>query len=118
MTAKLLAEKDNPQADVVWGLAATSLLLLKAEDMLEPYAPAGLEETDLFRVKQQFVYTVLLPTLLTDKGKSLVRENEDDRNAQKIIKELVAHHRKSMHGTTGSDNFQEILIRGMTWYDV
>ena len=29
VTAKLLAEKDNPQADVVWGLAATSLMLLK-----------------------------------------------------------------------------------------
>ena len=28
MTAKLLAEKNNPQADVVWGVAATSLLLL------------------------------------------------------------------------------------------
>ncbi|HET6519050.1 MAG TPA: putative 2-aminoethylphosphonate ABC transporter substrate-binding protein [Geminicoccaceae bacterium] len=43
VTAKLLAEKSNPQADVIWGLAATSLLLLKAEDMLEPYAPKGLE---------------------------------------------------------------------------
>ena len=30
VTAKLLAEKDNPQADVIWGLAATSLLLMKA----------------------------------------------------------------------------------------
>lgn len=46
MTAKLLAEKDNPQADVVWGIAATSLLLLKSEGMLEPYAPAGVEELD------------------------------------------------------------------------
>lgn len=46
MTAKLLAEKDNPQADVVWGLAATSLLLLKGEGMLEPYAPAGVEKLD------------------------------------------------------------------------
>ena len=27
VTAKLLAEKDNPQADVVWGTAATSLLI-------------------------------------------------------------------------------------------
>ena len=43
VTAKLLAEKQNPQADLIWGLAATSLLLLKQEDMLEPYAPAGLE---------------------------------------------------------------------------
>ncbi|MCC2112328.1 MAG: extracellular solute-binding protein, partial [Hyphomicrobiales bacterium] len=46
VTAKLLAEKDNPQADVVWGLAATSLLLLKSEGMLEPYAPKGVEALD------------------------------------------------------------------------
>ncbi|MBM3556061.1 MAG: putative 2-aminoethylphosphonate ABC transporter substrate-binding protein [Alphaproteobacteria bacterium] len=39
ITAKLLAEKANPQADVVMGVAATSLLVLKAEGMLEPYAP-------------------------------------------------------------------------------
>ncbi|MCZ4351909.1 putative 2-aminoethylphosphonate ABC transporter substrate-binding protein [Roseovarius aestuarii] len=46
VTAKLLAERDNPQADVVWGLAATSLLLLKSEGMLEPYAPAGVDKLD------------------------------------------------------------------------
>jgi len=46
VTAKLLAEKNNPQADLVWGLAATSLLVLKAEGMLEPYAPAGLDKLD------------------------------------------------------------------------
>ena len=46
VTAKLLAEKNNPVADVVWGLAGTSLLLLKAEGMLEPYAPAGVEKLD------------------------------------------------------------------------
>ena len=40
ITAKLLAEKD-PQADMIWGLAATSLMLLKNEGMLEPYAPPG-----------------------------------------------------------------------------
>lgn len=43
VTAKLLAEKDNPQADVVWGLAATGLLAADQQGMLEPYAPAGLE---------------------------------------------------------------------------
>ncbi len=46
VTAKLLAEKDNPQADVIWGLAATSLLLMKGEGMLEPYAPKGLAALD------------------------------------------------------------------------
>lgn len=59
VTAKLLAEKDNPQADVIWGLAATSLLLMKGEDMLEPYAPAGLEKLDAkFRDKADPPYWV------------------------------------------------------------
>src|SRR5215471_17701086 len=44
VTAKLLAEKSNPQADVVMGLAATSLLLLEKEGLLAPYAPPGLDK--------------------------------------------------------------------------
>ncbi len=46
VTAKLLAEKSNPQADIVWGLAATSLMLLKNEGMTEPYMPVGGEKLD------------------------------------------------------------------------
>jgi iron(III) transport system substrate-binding protein len=46
VTAKLLAEKANPKADVVWGLAATSLLLMKGEGMLHPYEPKGLGKLD------------------------------------------------------------------------
>jgi iron(III) transport system substrate-binding protein len=44
ITARLLAEKENRQADAVWGLAATSLLLLEQNDMLDAYAPAGLDK--------------------------------------------------------------------------
>ncbi|WP_439817191.1 putative 2-aminoethylphosphonate ABC transporter substrate-binding protein [Zavarzinia sp. CC-PAN008] len=44
VTAKLLAEKAAPVADVVWGLAATSLMLLDSEGMLMPYAPKGLDQ--------------------------------------------------------------------------
>jgi iron(III) transport system substrate-binding protein len=44
VTAKLMAEKNNPQADIVWGLAASSLVLLAAEDYFEPYAPPGVKE--------------------------------------------------------------------------
>lgn len=43
LTARLLAEKDNPQADLIWGTAATSMIIFKNEDMLEAYAPAGLD---------------------------------------------------------------------------
>lgn len=49
ITARLLAEKDNPQADAVWGLAASSLLVAEQEGILEAYAPAGLE-----RVRESF----------------------------------------------------------------
>jgi iron(III) transport system substrate-binding protein len=52
ITAKLLAEKANPQADVVLGLAATSLLVLEQEGMLTPYSPKGVE-----KLNQRFVDT-------------------------------------------------------------
>ena len=39
ITAKLLAEKANPQADVVLGVAASSLALLEQEGMLAAYEP-------------------------------------------------------------------------------
>lgn len=57
ITAKLLAEKNNPQADVIWGLAATSLLLMKSEGMLEPYKPKGVEKLD-----KKFVDSGATPT--------------------------------------------------------
>ena len=48
ITAKILAEIDagNPQADVVLGTSATSLLLVDSRGMLLPYAPKGLERLD------------------------------------------------------------------------
>ena len=41
MTAKLIAEKDNPRADVIWGLAASSVGLMAGMGMIEPYTPAN-----------------------------------------------------------------------------
>ncbi|WP_119396003.1 putative 2-aminoethylphosphonate ABC transporter substrate-binding protein [Salinibius halmophilus] len=46
ITAKLLAEKENPQADVIWGLAGTSLMVLGNEGMLASYKPQGYELLD------------------------------------------------------------------------
>jgi len=48
--AKLLAEKDNPQADLVWGTSGIGLIALKDAGMLEPYAPKGVDKVDpMFR---------------------------------------------------------------------
>ncbi len=39
MTARFLAEKDNPRADVVFGLAVTSIVLFEKQGLLETYEP-------------------------------------------------------------------------------
>lgn len=44
MTAKLLAEKNNPHAEVVWGLSGSSMALLKDQGVLKPYTPKGAGE--------------------------------------------------------------------------
>lgn len=43
VTAKLLAEKSNPVADVILGVAASSMVVFEREGMLQPYAPANLK---------------------------------------------------------------------------
>jgi len=57
VTAKLLAEKSNPQADLVWGTAASSMMILDSEEMLEPYAPLGVD-----RILPQFKSDKSVPT--------------------------------------------------------
>jgi len=46
ITARLLAEKAKPRADLVLGVAATSMEHFKAEGMLVPYVPRGFEQLD------------------------------------------------------------------------
>ncbi|HET8578161.1 MAG TPA: putative 2-aminoethylphosphonate ABC transporter substrate-binding protein, partial [Methylomirabilota bacterium] len=52
ISARFMAEKDNMQADIIWGVAATNMLQFKQAGLLVPYAPKGLERvTPLFRDK-------------------------------------------------------------------
>ena len=41
ITARFLAEKDNPRADVVLGLAVTSLIAFEKQGLMETYEPKG-----------------------------------------------------------------------------
>ncbi|HRK39953.1 MAG TPA: putative 2-aminoethylphosphonate ABC transporter substrate-binding protein [Burkholderiaceae bacterium] len=43
ITAKFLAEKAKPVADVVMGVAASSMAVFEREGLLQPYAPANLK---------------------------------------------------------------------------
>jgi iron(III) transport system substrate-binding protein len=52
IAARFMAEKDNMQAEVIWGVGATNILIFKNAGMLEPYAPKGLDKIQpLFRDK-------------------------------------------------------------------
>ena len=52
ISARFMAEKDNMQADVIWGVGATNMLQFKNAGLLEAYAPKGLERIQpLFRDK-------------------------------------------------------------------
>ena len=44
ITAKVLAEKANPQADVIMGVAATSMMVFDQESLLLAYKPKGFEK--------------------------------------------------------------------------
>ncbi|MGH7397726.1 MAG: putative 2-aminoethylphosphonate ABC transporter substrate-binding protein [Candidatus Rokuibacteriota bacterium] len=52
ISARFMAEKDNMQADVIWGVGATNMLVFKNAGLLVPYAPKGLARVQpLFRDK-------------------------------------------------------------------
>jgi len=57
ITARLIAERGNPQADVVWGTAASSMLVLDELGQLEPYTPKGIE-----RILPKFKSSKPVPT--------------------------------------------------------
>lgn len=42
--ARLLAEKDNPQADILFGAAVSGMMILDQQGMLEPYKPAEFDQ--------------------------------------------------------------------------
>jgi iron(III) transport system substrate-binding protein len=59
IAARFMAEKENMQADVIWGVAATNMLNFKQAGLLEPYKPKGYDRIlKLFRDKDDPPYWV------------------------------------------------------------
>lgn len=44
ITARLIAERDTPRADMIFGIVTSSLLLLERMNVLEPYTPKGVDQ--------------------------------------------------------------------------
>ena len=86
----LMNENDN----VSWHRSFE--LQAKAQDVYDvldaTYTPMTEEESDLFVEQQKYVYNVLESTVLTDSGKSLVKEHEGDLDAQSVYQKLCYHH--------------------------
>ena len=61
----------------------------------ENYVPDTPEKKELFTLQQEYMYAVFEKTLLTDKGKSYVREHEKDSDAQSIYQKMKEHCLKS-----------------------
>jgi hypothetical protein len=89
-------------------------------DLLQPkFSPVRIEGSNLFAEKQKFMYAIFERTLLSDKGKSLVRLHLNDYNAQKLYTALCEYSLQSAKASIDSrDLLQYITLNRLgdgTW---
>ena len=63
------------------------------EEILQPtFRPRGdADSLELFRLKNDFMYSVFNKCLLSDMGKTIVRKHLDNMNAQRVWEEFATH---------------------------
>jgi hypothetical protein len=59
------------------------------------YMPTGVEQIELFREQQLYMYAILEAKVLTDAGKAIIRRHKSTSDAQKAYVELTEHHLRS-----------------------
>ena len=70
------------------------------EEILQPtFRPRGdADSLELFRLKNDFMYSVFNKCLLSDMGKTIVRKHLDNMNAQRVWEEFATHMTTSSKG--------------------
>ena len=70
------------------------------EEILQPtFKPMGdADSLELFRLKNDFMYSVFNKCLLSDMGKTIVRKHLDNMNAQRVWEEFATHMTTSSKG--------------------
>ena len=70
------------------------------EEILQPtFRPRGdADSLELFRLKNDFMYSVFFKCLLRDMGKTIVRNHLDNMNAQRVWEEFATHMTTSSKG--------------------
>jgi len=65
-------------------------------DVFEPtYVPSTIDGATLFKEKQSFVYSMFNRCVQTDSGKSIVRDHEENYDAQAVYRKLEHHAKMS-----------------------
>ena len=95
--------KDSKQWDPWYVDTKAQARAQDVDDILDPnYKANTVEEKAVLDQKQRYMYAVFAKTLLTDKGKSLVREHEKDYNAQQIHTKLLDYAQRSTKASVES----------------
>jgi hypothetical protein len=88
--------KDDKYHDTWHRSFNTQAMAQDISDVLDQnYVPLSADDIVLFTEKQTFVYAVLESKVLTDQGKSIIRDHEHDFDAQKIYQKIKSYHLKS-----------------------
>lgn len=109
---RLIAEKNNVQADLVFGMSAIDYEKLKAEDLLVKYEPSWASEVDmsLGDAADGYYYPIVIQPLL-------MMHNQDMENPPKDIIDLAKPEYKdqfavgNLGGGTPKNLYASILVR-------
>ena len=92
-----------------WLENVTALALVHGvDDVLDPdYNPTSMQDVENFMAAQKFMWAVVISTVKTTMGKSIIRKNKKD--AQKVFMELDKHYRQSLQASYNCDDAMEQL---------
>ena len=78
-----------------------------SDEVLNPdYLPTNHDENLLFQQKQSFMYSVFNRCILTDVGKTFVRQFEKSYDVQAVYQKMVEHANKS---TAANLNIEKLV---------
>ena len=89
------------------------------EEILQPtYRPrSDADSLELFRLKNDFMYSVFNKCLLSDMGKTIVRKQLDNMNAQQVWEEFSTHMTTSSRGRLKSADYTPMSSQ-LSWINL
>lgn len=110
---RLVAEKNNPQADVVMGLVPTAMYSLKEEDILEAYKAEWAEELpEVYKEKEGYFNSFWQTPIVVAYNTDYISEEE----APKSWEDLIKPEYEGLYGIGGtSSQTTRTYLAGLLW---